>query len=135
MANIYFGKASKLEYAASNDFPGTDLGEMKSLKISFEPEVFEGLADDHGVGGYGLLEAELAEATAARRTALEALVNTVVYIQATSTAGKTFVVYGPLTLGEERDFSDPKNPHVLKIRIRRYCDIASDFCEAPADPE
>lgn len=135
MPNIYSGKASKVEWNTEDVWSGAqvDLGEMKSAKISFEPEIFEGLANDHPVGGYGLLELELAEATAARRTVLEAKVNATMWLRITSAAGDYYKVYGPVTLSEERDFADPKTPHLYKIRVRRYCDNAGDFCAAPTD--
>ena len=133
MPNIYAGKASSIEYAASDSWPGTDLGEMKSVKIGFEPELFEGLANDHPVGGYGTFEAELAEADAAKRTTLEALINADTYFRITSTTGKTYIVHGPVTLAETRDYSDPQNPHIYKIMVKRYCNIAGDFCAAPTD--
>jgi hypothetical protein len=106
---------------------------MKSVKISFEPEVFEGLANDHPVGGYGIFEAELAEAASATRTTLEGLINDDTYFRITSSAGDYYVVHGPVVLQETRDFSDPKNPHTYKLSVKRYCNNAGDFCAAPTD--
>lgn len=132
---IYAGKASKVETNTSDSWAGTqtDQGEMKSAKISFVTEKFEGLANTHGVGGYGMLELELAEATSARRTAIEAMKNVDTYFRITGTDGNTYVVHGPVTYNETRDFSDPKNPHIFKITVKRFCDKAGDFCAAPTD--
>lgn len=133
MANIYKGKASKVEHAATNSWPGTDLGEMADVLIEFESMVFEGLADDHPVGGMGKAKIVLAEATSARRSALEALINEDTYIRVTDTAGNYHIFHGPLTFEESRNFDDPTNPHVFTIDIERYADDAEDWCPAPAD--
>jgi len=135
MPNIYHGKASLVESNSSDSWSGTqvDHGEMKMCSINFETEVFEGLVNDHGVGGYGTMELDLTEADSTTRSTLEGYINSDRYFRITSEAGDTYVVHGPVTLQESRDFSDPTNPHVYKIKIRRYVDKAGDFCPAPTD--
>lgn len=133
MANIYKGKMTSLEYAATDSWPGTALGEVADCEINFEPEKFEGLIHTHPVGGMGTAKMVLAEAASALRTTLEGLINEDYYFRATDKAGNTYVFHGPVTLEESRPFDDPKTPHTYTILVERYDDTAEDFCAAPAD--
>lgn len=136
MANIYHGKASKLEMHTSDVWTGSqqDLGEMKMVRIAFEPQVFEGLANDHPVGGSGIFEANIAEAGSTNETYLEGKIGTDVYVRVTDPAGNTYVAGpAPLVLGMDRNFDDPTNPHEYQIRMKDYVDAPSDWCSAPTD--
>jgi len=138
MANIYHGKAKKLEIDTASDFAtAVDLGEMKMVRLAFEPQVFEGLANDHPVGGYGIFEANIAEAGSTNETALETTVGigTDCYVRVTDPADNTYstLIACPLVLGMDRNFDDPTNPNEYQIRLRAYCDAPSDFVAAPTD--
>lgn len=136
MANIYHGKAQsvKIDDNASMTSP-TTLGYSKNVKITWEPEIAELMPGDLQVGGYGSVEIDIAESGSTNETALEALEGLTSYVEIEDPAGYTYVA-GPfmLQVGMERDFSDPKNPHIYKIRGRKFCDLPNDFVTGPTAP-
>jgi len=137
MATIYHGKAQSVKIDADGNFAAAaeDLGYSKVVKIMFEPEVAELMPGDLQVGGYVSYEIDIAETGDTNEAIVETFENTSCYLQIEDPALNTYKI-GPMNLrvGLERDFSDPKNPHVYKLRGRKYAATASALITGPTAP-
>jgi len=133
MPTIYSGKCKKVRIDDAADMAGaSDLGYSKKVLVEWVPEIAELMPGDLQVGGYGTVDIEIAEAGSTNETVLEGLEGDSVYVELTDRADNTYVV-GPFVLrvGLERDFSDPKNPHIYKVGGRKYTDLPSEFYTGP----
>lgn len=133
---IYSGKAQSVLIDDAADMAGAaDLGYSKKAVLDWQPEVSELMPGDLMVGGYGVVDIEIAETGSTNEAALEALEGAAAYVQVTDRAGNTYVAGSfILQVGLERDFSDPKNPHIYKIKGRKFTEKASDFITGPTAP-
>lgn len=133
---IYSGKAQKVRIDDAADMSGaSDLGYSKKAVLDWQAEVAELMPGDLQVGGKGIVDIEIAETGDTNETVLEALEGTAVYVEVTDRALNTYVA-GPFVLivDLERDYSDPKNPHIYKIQGEKYTTDASDFITGPTAP-
>jgi hypothetical protein len=133
---IYSGKAQSVKLDDAADMSGAvNLGYSKKVAIEWVPEVAELMPGDLCVGGYVTLDIEIAETGSTNETALEAREGLASYVEVTDRAGNKYVV-GPfmLQVGLERDFSDPKNPHIYKLKGRKFTAEPNDLITGPTAP-
>lgn len=133
---IYSGKAQSVKLDDAADMvSAVNLGYSKKAVIDWVPEVAELMPGDLCVGGYGTIDIEIAETGSTNETAIEAREGLTSYIEVTDRAGNEYVV-GPfkLQVGLERDFSDPKNPHIYRLKCRKFTQLPSSFVTGPTAP-